>query len=442
MARLTFLMLSLVATMSVAQPLNSLAEKSSEARQQEQKHNHNRLATVGAEADDVNAKLKAQQQALADLQRQVDQLSDQFADNEQLLAERSKQLTLSTGALGEVYGVVRQVGGELAGELERGPLALIAPERQQQAAELAKAKRLPDIEQLRQLPMIMLADINQAAQVGQVSLPVADTVGQVSPQTLWHLGPFSLVGASGFAQIDSQRDLALLYPRQPQFMVPTGAAVETLAIDAGMGDLLDMYQLTPTLKQRFEAGGVVGKVIVALLAIGLIISLIRGAVLIKTQLGIQSQLKLADSDSNHGNNPMGRILASYHSNKDHPLDTIELKLTEAIVNEQQGLERGLSMLKLLAALAPMLGLLGTVTGMIETFQVITQYGNGDPKVMAGGISMALITTVLGMVAAMPLLLTHNLLNSRVVAIRSILEKESLALIALHAEQHEQGKQAA
>lgn len=91
------------------------------------------------------------------------------------------------------------------------------------------------------------------------------------------------------------------------------------------------------------------------------------------------------------------------------------------------------MLKLLAALAPMLGLLGTVTGMIETFQVITQFGNGDPKVMAGGISMALVTTVLGLVAAMPLLLAHNLLSTQSESIRNILEKQGIGLVAEQAE---------
>lgn len=91
------------------------------------------------------------------------------------------------------------------------------------------------------------------------------------------------------------------------------------------------------------------------------------------------------------------------------------------------------MLKLLAALAPMLGLLGTVTGMIETFQVITQFGNGDPKVMAGGISMALVTTVEGLIAAIPLLLAHNILSAQAETIRNILEKQGIGLVAQQAE---------
>ncbi|GAL32748.1 MotA/TolQ/ExbB proton channel family protein [Vibrio maritimus] len=127
------------------------------------------------------------------------------------------------------------------------------------------------------------------------------------------------------------------------------------------------------------------------------------------------------------------MLSVYNSEKKLHVEALELRLLESIMDEQQHLERGLSMLKLLAALAPMLGLLGTVTGMIETFQVITQFGNAEPRVMAGGISMALVTTVLGLITAMPLLLAHNLLSSKAEAIRNILERQSVGLVAEQAE---------
>jgi len=150
---------------------------------------------------------------------------------------------------------------------------------------------------------------------------------------------------------------------------------------------------------------------------------------------IQQQLA---NPSKIGNNPLGRILKVYVDSKvksalHNSTEALELRLMEVVVDEQQGLDKGLSMLKLLAALAPMLGLLGTVTGMIETFQVITQFGNGDPKVMAGGISMALITTVLGLVAAMPLLLAHNILSTQADNIRDTLEKQGISLVAEEAE---------
>jgi biopolymer transport protein ExbB len=133
-------------------------------------------------------------------------------------------------------------------------------------------------------------------------------------------------------------------------------------------------------------------------------------------------------------NALGRILSVYKYDSSPNVEALELRLYETILDEQQKLDRGLSMLKLLAALSPMLGLLGTVTGMIETFQVITEYGNADPKVMAGGISMALVTTVLGLVAAMPLLLLHNVLNSQAESIRTVLEKKGVGLVAQRAEQ--------
>ena len=156
------------------------------------------------------------------------------------------------------------------------------------------------------------------------------------------------------------------------------------------------------MADRLNAGGVVGKIILGLLAIGLIIALVRGVSLVIARQKITKQLKNLNQPED---NPLGRVLAVYQKDKHRSVEALELRLLEAVVDEQTHLEKGLSMLKLLAALAPMLGLLGTVTGMIETFQVITQFGNGDPKVMAGGISMALVTTVLGLVAAMPLLLS-------------------------------------
>lgn len=193
---------------------------------------------------------------------------------------------------------------------------------------------------------------------------------------------------------------------------------------------MEQLALAPTLKQRLEAGGVIGKIILLLLGVGLIIAVYRGITLAIARQKIQQQLK---NPHQVGNNPLGRVLSVYNKEHTRSVEALELRLLEAVVDEQTGLEKGLSMLKLLAALAPMLGLLGTVTGMIETFQVITQFGNGDPKVMAGGISMALVTTVLGLVAAMPLLLAHNILSSQAENIRTILEKQGIGLVAEQAE---------
>jgi biopolymer transport protein ExbB len=158
---------------------------------------------------------------------------------------------------------------------------------------------------------------------------------------------------------------------------------------------------------------------------------VRGVIIFNIRRKVAKQLSLIEPQLN---NPLGRVIAVYDEQKPRSLEALELRLLEVILDEQAKLEKGLSMLKLLAALAPMLGLLGTVTGMIETFQVITLFGAGDAKVMAGGISMALVTTVMGLIAAMPLLLAHNVLSTQAENLRNILEKQGVALVAQQAEQ--------
>lgn len=407
------LMAPVAANANVAQ----LTEATAAAKLREAQHQQQRVNQTQADTQAVTAKLKQQQAQLAQLKAEVKALSDQFSANEATLSAKQKELHLATGALGEVYGVVRQVGNELEGELSRGPLGIVAPERAEAAAALANSKALPALAELQQLPQLMLADIHAGAEIAPFDAEVVLANGEYQPQSLTRFGTFSVSSANGLLQ--HQDGNWQQFARQPELDF-------ALALDPSMGELSKALQLEPTLQDRFDNGGLVGQIIVGLLLIGLIIALVRGASLIRQQLQINAQLKINEPKPS---NALGRVLIAFEENRHQALDAMELKLSEAIVTEQQGLETGLSMLKLLAAIAPMLGLLGTVTGMIETFQTITLYGNSDPKVMAGGISMALTTTVLGLIAAMPLLLAHNLLHSRVVAIRSLLEKESLAMVA-------------
>jgi biopolymer transport protein ExbB len=212
-----------------------------------------------------------------------------------------------------------------------------------------------------------------------------------------------------------------------------------MALDVTRGDLIAQLANVPTLQDRINHGGIVGQIIIGLLVVGVLIGVVRGGALLLTNAKINKQLKSAETPTE--DNALGRILSVYQQDSSPNVEALELRLLEAVMDEQQHLERGLSMIKLLAALAPMLGLLGTVTGMIETFQTITQFGNADPRVMAGGISMALITTVLGLIAAMPLLLIHNVLSSKAESVRNILEKQGIGLVAERAEQQTLAKAA-
>jgi len=138
-------------------------------------------------------------------------------------------------------------------------------------------------------------------------------------------------------------------------------------------------------------------------------------------------------DSPSEDNPLGRVLSVYSKDPNVDTETLELRLDEAVLREIPPLEKGLSALKILAAVGPLLGLLGTVTGMIITFQQIQLFGTGDPKLMAGGISQALTTTVQGLIMAIPMVLLHAFLSSRSKALIQVLEEESAGIIAEHAE---------
>ncbi|MBD1176559.1 MotA/TolQ/ExbB proton channel family protein [Vibrio cholerae] len=422
---------------SVANASNSLIQQATQEKTQQQQHNQQREAGFVQTAQELQA---AKAELLAErnrLQKEADQLSSQFSDNENTLARLEETLRLETGSLGEMFGVVRQNAKELQSELDQSVTGVEPRAHQQSIDDVVAAKTLPSMAQLRGLWQAMSEEIRASGQVQTTEIQWLNGQGETQTVPALRLGSLGLISEQGYVKWDNARQQALSYQQLPSDF-PTFSHIRTLVdgdvvtmkVDPSRGVLLEQLALTPTLSQRLQAGGVIGNVILVLLGVGLIIALYRGAILATLRQKIKAQLKNPEQP---GNNPLGRILAVYNKEQQRSVEALELRLLEAVVDEQNHLETGLSMLKLLAALAPMLGLLGTVTGMIETFQVITQFGNGDPKVMAGGISMALVTTVEGLIAAIPLLLAHNILSAQAEAIRNILEKQGIGLVAQQAE---------
>jgi biopolymer transport protein ExbB len=203
-----------------------------------------------------------------------------------------------------------------------------------------------------------------------------------------------------------------------------------MSVDPSRGALLGLLVQRSTLGERLRHGGTIGFAIVVLGCVGLLLVGERLVHLMIVSRKIEEQ-RAADRPS--ADNPLGRILAVYEANPDVSVETLELKLDEAIQRESPGLERFLSTIRVLAVMAPLMGLLGTVTGMIFVFQDIQLFGSGDPKVMAGGISQALVTTVLGLLAAIPLLFCHSLLHGRAKGLVEILDEQSTGLVAARAE---------
>ncbi len=416
---------------------STLLQETKQASQIQKQHNTQREASFALTEKEFKAQKNALIAERKKLQKESDELSSTFSKNEQSLATLEQQLHLETGSLGELFGVVRQTAKDLNAELKNSVTGSINANNAQVINDIVEAKSLPSMTQLTGLWQTMTQQVQASSALELMSVTLINGAGHRSEINAYRVGNMALVGDEGFLRWDNKKNVATYYAQQPE-LAPSVATLSTMeqqqvmmmAVDPSRGIMLEQLANSPTLKDRLQAGGVVGQIIIALLVIGLLISLFNGVRLLVIRQQIRTQLK---DPTQIGNNPLGRVLSVYDAEKTRSVEALELRLLETIVDEQQGLEKGLSMLKLLAALAPMLGLLGTVTGMIETFQVITQFGNGDPKVMAGGISMALVTTVLGLVAAMPLLLTHNILSSQAESIRTILEKQGLSLVAEQAE---------
>ncbi|MBL1417957.1 MAG: MotA/TolQ/ExbB proton channel family protein, partial [Moritella sp.] len=389
--------------------------------------------------------IKQQRQALLAQQRQLqhetETLSEQFTRNEETLAKRETRLRLETGSLGELFGVVRQSAKQLSSEINTSVTAIDNATFAPIVADVVAARTLPSMLQLTGLWSALSEQIKASGEIKTVNVAVIDGAGQLADKQAVRLGSIGLVDEQGYLAWNGEKKTATAYLKLPSNgpvatnLVNPNTVGNVVVLDPSRGVMLAQLENTPTLKDRLENGGTVGYVIMSLLVVGLLIAIVQGMKLVITRRQIKQQLA---NPSQIGDNPLGRILQVYvdsniKSALHNSTEALELRLMEVVIDEQQGLEKGLSMLKLLAALAPMLGLLGTVTGMIETFQVITQFGNGDPKVMAGGISMALITTVLGLVAAMPLLLAHNILSTQADNIRDILEKQGISIVAQEAE---------
>jgi biopolymer transport protein ExbB len=218
----------------------------------------------------------------------------------------------------------------------------------------------------------------------------------------------------------------------PKFEAATGS-MATFALDPSRGSILKVLIQTPGFVERIKFGGTVGYTIIVLGLMAGFLAIVRWLVVSMTGRKVAAQKK---SDQVSDNNPLGRVLGIYEANRDADVETLELKLDEVILRESASLDKMLWAVKVVSVVAPLMGLLGTVTGMIRTFQAITLFGTGDPKMMASGISEALVTTMLGLYVAIPLVLLHALVSNTAKGVVEVLEEQAAGLIARRAEQHD------
>jgi biopolymer transport protein ExbB len=304
---------------------------------------------------------------------------------------------------------------------------------------MAGANSLASIEDIETLWFELQREITETGKTVRFEHTVTLTNGEETQMQIARAGAFNLAGPVGYLQYDPGTERVSELQRQPEQSRYTNSAREfaaataspaTLGVDVTRGGILALLVESPTIQDRINQGGIVGYCIIGLGIIGLLIAIVRFVGLTSASRKVAAQLK---RDSASTDNPLGRVLAAYESNRNADTETIELKLSEAALKEMPGLTKGLLFIKVISVVAPLMGLLGTVTGMIKTFQVITLYGAGDPKMMAGGISQALMTTVLGLVVAIPMVLLHTIVSGQSRKVINILQSQSAGLVAQHSE---------
>jgi biopolymer transport protein ExbB len=377
--------------------------------------------------------------ALAAEQRRGEALEKEFDLNKTKVGQLEEALKRRLGTMGELLGVIRQVAGDTISHVDGSLTTAQFPGRTKPLEPLARSKALPTIKQLQQMWYVLQHEMTESGKVVRFTAPVITVEGDQKPRSVIRIGVFNAIADGRYLHWDAEVSRLAELRRQPASRyLATAAALgaakqgfERVAVDPSRGQVLSMLVQTPSLTERIQLGGLVGYIIIGIGIGALLLGLFRFVVLFVVDLRVRRQRAVAKAS---GKNPLGRILRIYETNPEVETETMELKLDEAIMRESSRLERFLWVIKIGAVVAPLLGLLGTVTGMIRTFQAITLFGTGDPKLMAGGISEALVTTMLGLCVAIPLVLLHSWLRSMSKKVVGVLEEQSAGIVARRAEQ--------
>ena len=443
-----------VAAQQPAQSIDDLLKRVQQGEVTEKRENREREQRFQQDKTSQQKVLADAQAQRAGLEQRSDALETQFEENELRVADLTEQFDKRLGSLKELFGVLQQVAGDTRAQFENSITSTQPsirdgndPDRVQFLADLAAkmgtASKLASIEEIERLWYEMLNEMQETGRVVSYRAPVILGDGQQTELDVTRVGVFNLITDGKYLQYTPETGNITELARQPQqvrFVKTTAdlanadSGMVTFALDPTRGQILSLLIQEPDLRERIDQGGTVGYIIIALGAIGMLLAVWRWVALFITGTKVRAQLK---KETPSTDNPLGRVLKVADDNRGVDRETLELKLGEAIYKERPALDRALPFIKIISVVAPLLGLLGTVTGMIVTFQAITLFGTGDPKLMAGGISQALVTTVLGLVVAIPTVLLHTLVSGRSRSIQQVLQEQAAGIVAERDEQRSQ-----
>ena len=426
--------------------LDELLQFVKQGQATEAKQNRAREQAFARDKANQAAELKKAEAERASQEQRSAELEDAFEANELLVAAKQTQLKEKLGTLAELFGHLTSTAGDLASTLEFSITSAQYPGRevflQELIDKMSGSDKLPSIEEIERVWYELNREMVESGQVASFQAEVARPNGDKVEQKVVRIGVFNVISEEGkYLQYEPSKGSLEELARQPsgpylawaQELAASTEGLHRFGIDPtgpSGGSFLAALINSPNLEERWHQGGYIGYAITALGVFGFLLALVRLVYLSAVSAKVNSQLK---SDKANENNPLGRVLKIHEDNPSMDTETLELKLSEGILKETPKLESGLTLLKIISAIAPLMGLLGTVTGMIVTFQAITIFGAGDPKAMADGISGALVTTVLGLLVAIPTVLLHTIVNGRAQRIIHVLNEQTTGIIAEHTE---------
>ncbi|WP_428311189.1 MotA/TolQ/ExbB proton channel family protein [Hydrocarboniphaga sp.] len=418
--------------------LDELLEQTRSQRDREAAANKEREAKFLAERDKQAALLSQAKAELSELQNKQKSLSAAFDSNEKKLTELQAQLDAKSGNMGEMFGVVRQVANDFSSVVRNSMISAQYPDREEFVTKLAATKALPSISDLERFWFELQREMTETGSVVRFKSKVVQPDGSSVDESVSRIGSFTAVADGKYlAYLPSEHKLAVM-ARQPGGKFQSAASDLTAAtsgyvgteLDPTRGVLLTIYAQRPNWIERIKHGEGVNYVILLVGIIGAILGVYQFFYLMGVRGKVKKQLTQIDRPTT--DNPLGRVLASFKgdgSRIEEDAEVVELRISEAVLREVPPLERFQAFLRLAVAAGPLLGLIGTVIGMIITFQSITESGSSDPKLMAAGISAAMIATVLGLGIAIPLLFANAWLTSLSKQIIQILDEQSTGLLA-------------
>ena len=423
--------------------LDELLKQVHTGRIKDAEENAKRIQAFKADKAAQANKLTAMKAEKVSEEKRSARLEENFEKNDKQLQVLEKALRDRLGSLKELFGVLQQTAGDARGQFENSLTQLQFKERTEFLTKLAQkmgeSSKLVSIEEIEKLWFELQREMTESSRVVSFPAKVITTSGEAVEKTVTRIGLFNIISEGKYLQYVSDTGNLVELARQPQgryldkieAFEKADTGLHPLGIDPSRGQLLAMLVQAPGLIERIEQGGVVGYII---LVLGVVALLVAGERILSLSITSKKVREQANNPEHPlDNNPLGRVLKIYEENPQANTETLELKLGEGVLKETLGLNRSLSFLKVIAVVAPLLGLLGTVTGMIVTFQAITLFGTGDPKLMAGGISQALVTTVLGLCVAIPTVFLHTLASTRARNITQILEEQATGMVASRSE---------